>query len=361
MKNILIIENDAAVVEQIISALKNEEYSFDFADSSINGYSIALRKLPEVIICNRQLFQEGFGDNFSSWREESFLSSIPFIYLVNKISRKQESALRSELDYYIRVPFEPVELARILELAIKNYEVIKKKSDEKLNQLRGSISLLLPHEFFTPLNGILGFTDILMKDISNLSKDEITQMLSFIHLDAIRLKKLTENFVTFAQLELTERDQSKITSLRNSYFINASEILKLTAKKIAHDKGRDDDLFLELQDSVIRMSEEYFRKMIIEIIDNAFKFSQKGTAVNINALSNDSGIMIEISDSGIGMKAEQITSIGAYMQFDRKIHEQQGSGLGLVIAKKIAELHGAVFKVESMLEQGTKVTIVFEN
>ena len=123
---------------------------------------------------------------------------------------------------------------------------------------------------------------------------------------------------------------------------------------------REDDLILELADCVIRMTESYMKKIISELIDNAFKFSNIGTAVIVNVLSNDTSVMLTISDNGRGMTAEQISSIGAYMQFNRKIHEQQGSGLGLTIAKKITEIHGGQFKVESSLNESTKVTIIFD-
>jgi two-component system, sensor histidine kinase and response regulator len=360
MKNILLIENDKPTVIQIVKALNNESNSFDFAESGVNGYSMALRKLPDIVICNNKLFQDEFNVNSSSWRGDSFLSTVPFIFLLEKDSSKFENYQTSELDYFIRKPFQSRELVKIFDLAISKFDNIKKKSDEKLDQLRGSISFLLPHEFFTPLNGILGFSDILIKDLNNLSKDEILEMLGYIRKDANRLKKLTENFVTFAQLEIIEKDQSKITDLRNSYFLNPAEAISAAAKKIAQNYSREDDISIEIQNSAIRMSEEFLKKMIFEIVDNSFKFSSKGNVVNVNLLSNDSSVMIEVSDNGIGMTIDQIASIGAYMQFNRSKLEQQGSGLGLIIAKKIAELHRGTFRLESALGEGTKVSIIFE-
>jgi signal transduction histidine kinase len=226
--------------------------------------------------------------------------------------------------------------------------------------LRGSISFSLPHELFTPLNGIIGFSEILIKDFDYLDRTEITQMLSYINSDALRLKKITKNFLAFAQLEMIENDADKVTSLRNSYFINPKDIIIAAADKIAKLYKREDDLVLELADCVIRMTESYMKKLVTELIDNAFKFSKNGTAVIVSILSNDTSVMFSISDNGRGMTAEQVSSIGAYMQFDRKIHEQQGSGLGLIIAKKITEIHGGQFKVESVLNESTKITIIFD-
>ena len=58
------------------------------------------------------------------------------------------------------------------------------------------------------------------------------------------------------------------------------------------------------------------------------------------------GAVLSVSDKGRGFSAEQITRIGAYMQFDRKMHEQQGLGLGLAIAKRLVELHGGTFSID---------------
>jgi signal transduction histidine kinase len=78
-------------------------------------------------------------------------------------------------------------------------------------------------------------------------------------------------------------------------------------------------------------------------------------------MKNDTSVMISVSDNGRGMSREQIASIGAYMQFDRKMHEQQGSGLGLIIAKKITELHKGEFNIQSSAQDGTRVNLIFEN
>jgi signal transduction histidine kinase len=230
-----------------------------------------------------------------------------------------------------------------------------------MNELRGSISFSLPHEFFTPLNGIIGFSEILTRDFDSLNKIEILEMLQYINKDALRLKKLTENFIAYAQIEMIGKDPDKVEALRKSYFINPKETILSTTKRISHNYSREDDLILEIEDTFVRISEGYLKKAIGEIIDNAFKFSQKGSPVIISIMKNDTSVMITVSDNGRGMSREQISSIGAYMQFNRKIHEQQGSGLGLIIAKKIIELHGGDFNILSSSVDGTRVNLIFEN
>lgn len=64
-----------------------------------------------------------------------------------------------------------------------------------------------------------------------------------------------------------------------------------------------------------------------------------------------------ITDRGRGMKVEHLSNIDAYVQFDRRRHEQQGTGLGLVIAKRLTEMHGGTLNLDSTEGAGTTVTI----
>jgi signal transduction histidine kinase len=362
MKSILLVENDESVISQVSEALNNPDFNLLVVSSGIEGYDAAMKHLPVLIICSKDIYDGFDNDMLHKLREDTLVSNIPFIFLLSKNSmRKGKSSRNHGFDYYIIKPFATAEFIKIANLAIEKYEALNQKSEQRLEELRGSLSFALPHEFFTPLNGILGFTDILINDYENLTKTEVTQMLQFVHKDALRLKKLTENFLSFAQLEMIGKDPEKVQALRNSYFINPKDIIDNSARKIAVSFNRGSDLLLELEDAAIRVGEGYLQKVINELVNNAFKFSESGTPVIISALSNDVSVMISIADSGLGMTPKQIASVGAYMQFDRRQHEQQGSGLGLIIAKKITELHGGDFKIESTPGEGTKISMIFEN
>jgi signal transduction histidine kinase len=66
---------------------------------------------------------------------------------------------------------------------------------------------------------------------------------------------------------------------------------------------------------------------------------------------------VRIEDKGRGMSAAEIAELGAYQQFNRVFHEQQGIGLGFVIAKRLVEYHGGELKVKSVEGQGTEITV----
>ena len=361
MKNILLIDNDDDSISLISSILLPEEYFLDIAENILKGYQQTLKKLPDLIICSRDIYENDKPDVLNRLRDETYVSTIPFIFITGNHTSKKKSGISTGFDFYIKKPFTKNELIKIIEASLTKYHIVQKKSEQKLNELIGSISFSLPHEFFTPLNGILGFSEILTKELDNLSKTEVIEMLRYINKDAIRLKKLTENFLTFAQLELIGKDTEKLEVLRKSYFINPKEIIANTAKKISQDYVREEELILEMEDVFMRISEGYIKKILNEIIDNAFKFSKKGTPVIVSIMKNETSIMISITDNGRGMTPEQISSIGVYMQFNKNLHDQQGSGLGLIIAKKITKLHRGEFIIESSLQEGTKINLIFDN
>jgi len=77
----------------------------------------------------------------------------------------------------------------------------------------------------------------------------------------------------------------------------------------------------------------------------------------VESTVNDGNFILRVRDHGRGMKAEHIAEIGAYMQFERKVHEQQGSGLGLTVAKRLTELHGGELTIQSEIGVGTTVEL----
>src|SRR5207244_8493083 len=101
--------------------------------------------------------------------------------------------------------------------------------------------------------------------------------------------------------------------------------------------------------------------VIDELVQNAFKFSLPGSKVRVGLSAATNAVVLSVTDCGRGFSTEHITRVGAYMQFDRKMQEQQGLGLGLGIAKRLTELHGGTLTIQSDPEGGTTVIVKLPN
>ena len=230
--------------------------------------------------------------------------------------------------------------------------------DSRLQMLRSQISLMMPHEMRTPLNGIISNAEILATSADSLDPKLIAEMSREICQSGQRLERLIENFLIHAQLEIVAGDAQSIHSLRSACTQNAAKIARTEAIAQADHAGRIHDLALDLAEAApLAMGEEYFRKIVLELVQNAFKFSESGQRVHVTLTAAGGQIEFSVQDAGRGFSTEQIRRIGAYLQFERKGQDEAGLGLGLAIVKKLAELHGGSLTITSGQNNGSNVTL----
>jgi signal transduction histidine kinase len=229
-----------------------------------------------------------------------------------------------------------------------------------LDELRGNITMALPHELRTPLNGIMGLASILMEDYATLPPDEVLESARYIHESAMRLHRLIENFLVLSQIELMASESKLIETGTLTSPIEVHRLIPELARPIAARFRREKDLIMDLQECSLLIPEDHFKKIVEELIDNAFKFSEAGKPVLVGTQLKDNTFRMLIGDRGRGMTPEQIAKIAPHIQFERKTFEQQGAGLGLVIAKRLTELLGGQMRIDSKLGIETNIHISFQ-
>jgi signal transduction histidine kinase len=240
---------------------------------------------------------------------------------------------------------------------LEKHDRIVHQATQQLQQLRSNITMVLPHEFRTPLNSIIGFGELLVSQYERLKRDEAIEMLATIVSSGYRLSGLVENFIYLSRLEMLAVYPHVQRDLIAERILNCQEIIAEVALHQVAVNGNQHALNTFLEPASLAISDSYLRKMVLELIDNACKFSPAKTSIHVRGKVVSGMYILSIQDEGRGMDAAQIAQIGAYMQFDRSIHEQQGQGLGLTIAKRIAELHGGSFSIDSTVGKGTTFEI----
>jgi two-component system, sensor histidine kinase and response regulator len=360
MAKVLVIDDSPDINELIGETLKIHGYEVLVAGDGLAGVQLAQQHLPDLILCDVNMPQLDGYATLTALRQHGSTATIPFIFLTG-ITDKGNIRQGMELgaDDYITKPFTIGELIAAVKARLEKAAAVTRQAEKKLEELRGNISLALPHELLTPLTGILGFSSLLVENYDRIGPDELLELARSLHESALRLQRIIENFLLYSQIELVGADAEKVTALRKGDFEFVKENIVEIIQQIARRAGREQDLSADIVAASLPIAPDKLQKVIAELVDNAFKFSRPGDAVAVVSFRIDDMFTISITDHGRGMTPEQISSIGAHMQFERKFFEQQGSGLGLIIAKRLTELHGGSFRIESVTEQQTTVHLNF--
>ena len=355
---VLVIDDEPTIREVIGLTLRKNGYEVFKAANGAEGLELARKRLPDLIICDvRMVLVDGY-EVLSAIRNNPSTAAIPFI-LVTSLTTPERMRQGMELgaDDFLPKPFTPAQLLSAVSARLQKHRVLVQAAESKLELLRQHLSTALPHELRTPINGILGYADILRKQSVDLDAREVAQMAERIYKNGKRLNRLIENFLIYAQIEILKMDYQKIQQLRKNATLNVEKSIDTAACQRAYENERTGDLSLNLAPGHVSMSPEYFNKLFEELFDNALRYSKKGSSINVESEIAGSEYVLHIRDHGRGLTEEQMHAIGAYMQFERKVYEQQGSGLGLTVARRLAEIHGGFLKLESTYGQGTTVTV----
>ena len=360
MKKILVIDDEEWLREMIHLALKQKGFEVIEAINGADGIEKARKELPDLILCDVNMEKVDGYLTLSSLRTEAPTASIPFILMTGLADNAgMRHGMELGADDYLPKPFTTDALYAAVDARLKKAQTVRDEAERKLAHLRDNISLMLPHELRTPLNGILAYGEILAADAAKLKPAEIAEMGHVVHQSGKRLERLIENFLIYAQLELVAADPKNVNALRTGRTEHPAELIQKHATAQAAFMDRSTDLSFELADIPMPMAEEYLSKVVDELAQNAFKFSDPGSAVRLTLGEAFNAINFTISDAGRGFSTEQITRVGAYMQFDRKMQEQQGLGLGLAITKRLVALHGGTLSIVSEPSMGAVISAKF--
>jgi two-component system, sensor histidine kinase and response regulator len=358
MKRILVIDDEEGLREMVHLALDHNGFDVVEAENGAVGIEKARKELPDLILCDVNMEKVDGYLTLSALRSEPTTAAIPFILMTGMADQAgMRHGMELGADDYLPKPFTIDRLCAAVEARLKKAQALREEVEKKLVDLRDNLSMMLPHELRTPLNGILAYGEILAAEAATLSASEVAEMGQVIHSSGRRLERLIENFLIYAQIELLGKDAQKSSVLRQKQTPSPARLIEDHARCQAQAANRLDDLTLDLADQPLPISEDYLAKIVDEVIQNAFKFSSPGKRVSVTLSGSTSGVVLSVTDQGRGFSTEHITKVGAYMQFERKIQEQQGLGLGLVIAKRLTELHGGTLSIQSERGATTTVTV----
>lgn len=344
MKTILFIDDNEDLRDASVEFLQFEGYSAVGANGGKEGVELALKLKPDLILCDIMM------NDMNGYKVRELLKSIPetaltpFIF-ITALADKEEVRKGMELgaDDYLIKPVLQQDLLNAITTRLNKSELFNHQINTKIEELRKIIAQTLPHEFKTPLNSILGFSDLIKQNADQLTTDEIKSMASIIEEGGNRLLDLVTKYLNY--LSETTKINSDFVKMNSKI----NEVVAAYATKIAEKNQRDESLTLDMEEGLVCMGSGDLELITKELVDNAFKFSDKQSMVSIQGRARDDDYEITFTDHGIGFPSDSflLTDIAAFNQFDRDKFEQQGSGLGLATTLLIIQRNNGNFHIVS--------------
>ncbi len=231
-----------------------------------------------------------------------------------------------------------------------------KESAERAYASKTQFLANMSHELRTPLNAIIGFSEMMERQLLGpIGTEKYLDYISGIRESGEHLLDLISDIL----------DMSKIEAGKYTLHLEELNIAKLIRMAVHMMEGRalEGDIKIEPvfdnEELVIAADRRAMLQMILNLLSNAVKFSHQGGKVTISCLERETYYSIKIKDEGVGIPAHKLADVlNPFEQAESHYsREHEGTGLGLAITKDLAELHGGALYIESVVGQGTNVTI----
>jgi PAS domain S-box-containing protein len=242
------------------------------------------------------------------------------------------------------------------ELRMKNLELEAQtqKTLEASDTLKKFMAMF-SHELRSPLNSIIGFSDILSTQLADLPQETIQEFMKNITASGRHLQQIINDILDLSKMEAGHLDLH-VAAYPVEYFVDAiSRIME------AELRVRNVQLDFEISEEIDQLvvDQTRFKQILLNLVSNAVKFSHGGGRVSVIARREGNDLEFAVKDRGIGIKAEELPILFKPFRQARSGKEKNrtGIGLGLAITKRLVELHGGSIALESEWGKGTTVRV----
>jgi two-component system cell cycle sensor histidine kinase PleC len=281
-------------------------------------------------------------------RKDGSIANALFTTATLELSQKRRFQVTTVMDITLRKQME------------ESLRLAKDQADAA-NRAKSTFLANMSHELRTPLNAIIGFSEMMIKEtFGKLGHDKYKEYLSDVHASARHLLEIINEVLDMSKIEAgrIELDESEV---------DVRELIASVTRMMASRAfGNNLKLNMIVPENLPNLyaDQRLVRQVLINIVTNAVKFSRHGGNIDIHAcVLSDGRIQIDIADEGIGIPKNKIKQamepFGQVSDRPENAQQQQGTGLGLPLAKAMVELHDGMLKLESEEGKGTTVFVTF--
>jgi signal transduction histidine kinase len=231
-----------------------------------------------------------------------------------------------------------------------------KEEAETANRAKSEFLANMSHELRTPLNAVIGFSEMMINRAFGDINERYAAYATDINQSGTHLLQVINDILDISRIEAGN------VEMNEEVFEPAAAIK--SCLDLVRDRARDGEitLSLDLPEALapIEADERKFKQILINLLSNAIKFTPAGGSVAVGAeITPNGGMAVRVTDTGIGMKAEDIPiAMAPFRQIDNRLaRAYEGTGLGLPLVKSLTELHDGTVSIESTLGKGTTVVV----
>ena len=214
----------------------------------------------------------------------------------------------------------------------------------------------MSHELRTPLNAIIGFSEMIaQEDVLMIDAARRKEYAQLINDSGQHLLSVVNGILDMSKMESGNFEISPEPFAPRGALLNCCNLLALKARENGVDlvTRAGEDL------PVITGDPRAFKQIVLNLVSNAIKFTERGGTVTVSASVEGSRLVVRVADNGVGIAADDLKRIGdPFFQAGKTYQRRhEGTGLGLSIVKSLVALHGGEMTVQSRIDEGTTVAV----
>jgi signal transduction histidine kinase len=353
---ILIVEDELIAAESL--ALDLEKLGYQIC-GIVNSGEKAIEKVrqcqPDLILMDIML--KGKMDGITAAQTIYSEHKIPIIYLSAYADADTLNRTKSTPVYgYLVKPYKIVDVRTTISIALAKYEEDRQRetdlsAQKKLNQIKTQALATASHDLRSPLTNILGYTELIRDYGDRISPDKKERYFNFIKSAVFKMTDSLEDLLLISKAE-----EGKIILHPQNF--NIVEYLSIMVDEYNNlTEDHDIKLYTNQENYQVYLDQKILNHILNNLISNAIKYSPDGGKITIKINCQETQIILEIEDEGIGMPENYQTKLFTLFERADNVGKIKGNGLGLSIVKKAVDLQGGKIEVNSKENEGTKFII----
>ena len=354
MYTILVVEDDREIRTNLTALLEYNDYKVISAENGKEGFKMAIALEPDLILSDIRMSEVDGLELLKKIRQNASTELTPFLFLTAKAGQEEmRYGMSAGADDYIAKPYNADDLLSTISKRLYRHNhylsAIKEFNDVLMKKV--------PHELRTPLVAILGLSELIYESYERFDKKEIKEMAGIILNSGNRLHRRIEKFLRYS--ELLQQEEAVLLNKGSDKFyyeFNPKDEIEYLGK-YSGIYGRKKDMNICFEKATLKIEENLMEILLNELLENSLKFSSPGSRVTVTGKVHGEFYIIRFLNNGANIEKVYSEKVKPFNQFNMRLSNKEGLGLGLAMVKKIVELSKGFLSFDVIEKKFSVVTV----